>query len=83
MLVEPLPDVAAFLVTARTAKVFATACVSPDVAGQSLLLRGASPLATINVGQPASAPPSNYVVTVPTRTLDDILREARPPRRSI
>jgi methyltransferase FkbM-like protein len=76
VLVERLPDVAAFLVTARTAKVFATACVAPDVAGQPLALRVASPLASVNVGQPAAAKPSSYVVSVPTRTLDDILREA-------
>ncbi len=79
VLVEPLPDVAAFLVTARTAKVFAAACVAPDVAGQPLALRVASPLASINVGQPVGAPPPSYVVTVPTRTLDDILREAEAP----
>jgi FkbM family methyltransferase len=79
VLVEPSPDVAAFLVTARTAKVFATACVAPDVAGQPLSLRVASPLASVEVGQPAGTTPSSYVVTVQTRTLDDILREAEAP----
>jgi FkbM family methyltransferase len=79
VLVEPSPDIAAFLVTARTAKVFATACVAPDVAGQPLSLRVASPLASVNVGQPAGTTPSSYVVTVPTRRLDDILQEAEAP----
>ena len=79
VLVEPQPDLAAFLVTARNAKVFAVACVAPDVAGHPLPLRVASPLASIDVGQPAGAPPPSYVVTVPTRTLDDILREAEAP----
>ena len=59
VLVEPSPDIAAFLVTARTSKVFATACVAPDVAGQPMSLRVASPLATVNVGQPAGTTPSN------------------------
>ena len=36
VLVEPQPDLAAFLVTSRKARVFATACSSPDNAGQSL-----------------------------------------------
>jgi FkbM family methyltransferase len=78
VLVEPSPDIAAFLVTARAAQVFATACVAPDVAGRPLSLRVASPLASVNVGQPAGTTPSSYVVTVPTRTLDD-MQEAEAP----
>ena len=31
VLVEPQPDLAAFLVTSRKARVFATACSSPDI----------------------------------------------------
>lgn len=81
VLVEPSPDVAAFLVTARAAKVFAVACVATDVAGEPLPLCVASPLASVNVGQPAGATPSNYVIMVPTRTLDGLLQEAEgtPP----
>lgn len=79
VLAEPSPDIAAFLVTARKAKVFAAACVAPDVAGRPMTLRVASPLATVDVGQPAGAPPSSYVVTVQTRTLDDVLEEAGAP----
>ena len=77
VLVEPQPDVAAFLVTARSAKVFAAACVAADQAGEPLPLRVATPLASIDVGQ--RKPASNYVIMVPTRTLDDILREAEAP----
>jgi FkbM family methyltransferase len=77
VLVEPQPDVAAFLVTARSAKVFAAACVAADQAGEPLPLRVASPLASIDVGRPR--PASNYVIMVPARTLDDILREAEAP----
>jgi len=79
VLVEPQPDIAAFLITARSAKVFATACVAPGSAGEPLPLRVASPLASIDVGQSSSDTPSNYVIVVPTRTLDDILREAEAP----
>ena len=79
-LVEPQPDVAAFLVTARKAAVFACACVAPDAAGEPLALRVTSPLAGIDVGRPASTPPSNYTIVVPTRTLDDVLREADAPQ---
>ena len=68
VLVEPQPDLAAFLVTARSAQVFAVACVAPDRAGQSVSLRVAS--AT------GAAP---YLVLVPGRTLDDILDEAEAP----
>ena len=79
VLVEPQPDVAAFLVTARSAKVFAVACVASDSVGEPLPLRIASPLSSIGVG-PSSVPASsNYVIMVPTRTLDDILQEAEAP----
>jgi len=78
-LVEPQPDLAAFLVAARKAAVFACACVAPDAAGEPLALRVTSPLAGIDVGRPASIPPSNYTIMVPTRTLDDVLREADAP----
>ena len=64
VLVEPQPDLAAFLVTARSAKVFAVACVSPDQAGQ-----------TVPLHMPTSGA-APFVVLVPARTLDDILDEA-------
>jgi FkbM family methyltransferase len=79
VLVEPQPEVAAFLVTARSAKVFAVACVAPDRAGEPLALRIAGPLPSIEVGPSSAAGSSNYVIMVPTRTLDDVLREAEAP----
>lgn len=77
-LIEPQPDLAAFLVTSRRAKVFACACVAPDVAGQPMALRIESPLAAVDIDR-SSAAPSSYVIMVPTRTLDDVLREAEAP----
>jgi FkbM family methyltransferase len=79
VLVEPQPDIAAFLVTVRRAQVVAAACVASDKAGEPLALRIASPLSSIDVGRPSTAAPSNYVIMVPTRTLDDILQEAEAP----
>jgi hypothetical protein len=79
VLVEAQPDVASFLVTARSAKVFAVACVAPDVAGRPMQIRVASPLAAVDIGSSRVGAGSSYVITVPTRTLDDILREAEAP----
>jgi FkbM family methyltransferase len=79
VLVEPQPDIAAFLVTVRSAQVVAAACVASDKAGEPLALRIASPLSSIDVGRPPAAAASNYVIMVPTRTLDDILQEAEGP----
>lgn len=58
---------------------FAAACVASDKAGEPLALRIASPLSSIDVGRSSNAVPSNYVIMVPTRTLDDILQEAEAP----
>lgn len=79
VLVEPQPDLAAFLVTVRSAKVFATACVAADQAGEPMPLRAPSPLAAIEVGRRPGLPAPGYVVMAPTRTLDDLLAEAEAP----
>lgn len=79
VLVEVQPDIASFLVTARSAKVFAVACVAPDVAGRPMPVRVASPLASVDIGLSRVGTAPSYVITVPTRTLDDILREAEAP----
>jgi hypothetical protein len=63
-------------VTARSVRIVAAACVAPDVAGQPVRLRGANPLSSINVGRRSPSEQSDYVTMVPTRTLDDVLREA-------
>jgi FkbM family methyltransferase len=70
VLVEPRPDLAAFLVTARKAQVFAVACVAPAQADKSLPLQ---------VGGTTPAAPTAYSVIVPTRTLDSVLQEAAAP----
>jgi FkbM family methyltransferase len=79
VLVEPQPDLAAFLVTARRAKVFAVACTSPDQAGQMLPLHVAGPLSSLSRSGMAPGAIAQYVIMVPTRTLDDILQEAEAP----
>ena len=79
VLVEPQPDLAAWLVTARTAKVFAVACSSPDNAGETMALHVAGPLSALDRGKMAPGALPDYVIMVPTRTLDDILEEAEAP----
>jgi hypothetical protein len=79
VLVEAQPDVASFLITARSAKVFSVACVAPDVAGRPMQIRVASPLASVDLGASRLGAASSYVITVPTRTLDDLLHEAEAP----
>jgi hypothetical protein len=80
VLIEPQPDLAAFLVTSRRAKVFAAACVASDVAGTPQPMRVPSPLSSMDGGEPFNKPPaSDYVIMAATRTLDDVLREAEAP----
>ena len=77
-LVEAQPDLAAFLVASRSAKVFAVACSASDEAGGSLSLRVSHPQS----GGPdhaAGASTTHYTVLVPVRTLDSILEEAEAP----
>lgn len=80
VLVEPQPDLAAFLVTARrNSKVFAVACTSPDNAGQAMALHVAGPMSGLDRGKMAAGAEVAYTVMVPTRTLDSILAEAEAP----
>jgi FkbM family methyltransferase len=79
VLVEPQPDLAAFLVTARNAKVFAVACTSPGSAGASLPLHVDGTHSALDRGRMAPGARPATVVVVPTRTLDDILEEAEAP----
>ena len=79
MLVEPQPDLAAFLVTSRKASVFADACSSPDNAGQSLPLHVDGPRSALDRDRMAPGAKAAYVIVVPTRTLDSILEEADAP----
>jgi len=79
VLVEPQPDLAAFLVTSRKARVFATACSSPDNAGQSLPLHVDGARSALDRDRMAPGAQATYVIIVPTRTLDSILEEAAAP----
>ena len=80
VLIEPQPDLAAFLVTERRAKVFACACTAPGVAGGALPFHVAGPLSSLNADRMAPGAKADYVIMVPTRTLDDVLEEADAPR---
>ena len=79
VLVEPQPDLAAFLATSRKARVFATACSSPDNAGQSLPLHVDGARSALDRDRMAPGAQAAYVIVVPTRTLDSILEEAAAP----
>ena len=79
VLIEPQPDLAAFLVTARKSKVFATACSSPQNAGRSLPLHIDGARSALDRDRMAPGSRADYVIMVPTRTLDDILTEADAP----
>jgi len=79
VLVEPQPDLAAFLVTQRKAKVFAAACSSPENAGQSLSLHVDGARSALDPGKMAPGARASYVIAVPARTLDSILVEAEAP----
>lgn len=79
VLIEPQPDLAAFLVTARSAKVFAVACSSPDKAGGSLPLHVSRPLTSFDRAAVASDSETQYMLRVPVRTLDSLLEEAEAP----
>lgn len=79
VLIEPQPDLAAFLVTSRSAQVFAVACSSPDKAGGQLPLHVAGPLSSLEQEQMVPGAKSEYTIMVPVRTLDDILEEADAP----
>ena len=79
VLIEPQPDLAAFLVTSRSAKVFAVACSSPDKAGSPLPLYVAGPLSSLDRSTMTPGAKTEYMLMVPVRTLDDILGEAEAP----
>ena len=79
VLVEPQPDLAAFLVTARKAKVFAAACTSPEQAGKPLPLHVDGARSALNRERMTPGAKAAYTIMVPTRTLDSILEEAEAP----
>ena len=64
VLIEPQPDLAAFLVTQRQAKVFAVACTSPGTAGNALPFHVAGPLSSLNADRMAPGAKADYVIMV-------------------
>ena len=79
VLIEPQPDLAAFLTTSRKARVFAAACSSPANAGQSLPLHVDGARSGLDRDRMAPGAKAAYTIIVPTRTLDSILEEAAAP----
>lgn len=79
VLIEPQPDLAAALVAARKAKVFAVACSSPVNAGRSMPLHVDGPLSGLNRERMAPGSKPAHVIEVPVRTLDDLLEAAEAP----
>lgn len=79
VLVEPQPDLAAILRAARSAKVFAVACSSPQNAGRNLPLHVAGPMSSLDRERMAPGALPEKTIEVPVRTLDEILTEAGAP----
>ena len=76
VLVEPQPDLAALLAARRKAKVFAVACTEPAKAGGPLPLHVDGVRSALDPDRMAPGAQVSSVILVPTRTLNDILREA-------
>jgi FkbM family methyltransferase len=79
ILVEPLPDYAQRLRSARKARVFECACAAPAEAGKTLPFYVASGLSSLRAELPTIGVKPNAVIEVKVRTLDDILTEAGAP----
>src|SRR5258708_17645463 len=79
VLIEPQPNLASDLRYARSAKVFAVACSSPENAGRRMQLHVAGPLSALDRDRMAPGAQPERVIEVPVRTLDDILIESRAP----
>jgi len=79
ILIEPQPDLAARLRQTRKAKVFAVACSAPANAGKAMPLFVAGPHSSLNENLVDPTCQADSVITVPVRTLDQILIEALAP----
>jgi len=82
VVVEPLPNLAAMLRKDRTARVFEAACSSNANAGRSMTLHIAGRHgigASLNPDLAIADMRADETITVPIRTLDDILTEAGAP----
>jgi FkbM family methyltransferase len=83
VLFEPQPDLAVALRRTRKAQVFAVACSSPENSGRSMPLKLAGPagiFSSLNTRLPTATAQIAGTISVPVRSLDDILVEARAPR---
>jgi len=81
VLIEPQPELAGDLCSARSAKVFAVACSSPENAGRRMKLHVAGALSALDRDRMAPGAQPERVIEVPVRTLDDVLIEAGAPRQ--
>jgi FkbM family methyltransferase len=79
VLIEPQPNLADELKRQRSAQVFAVACSTRANAGKRLRLHVAGALSSLDRERMAPGAALERVIDVPTRTLDDILREANAP----
>jgi FkbM family methyltransferase len=79
VLVEPQPDLAALLVSTRSAQVFATACSSPVNVGKLLPFHVDGARSALDAERMAPGSKVAKVIYVPIRTLDSILDEAEAP----
>lgn len=79
VLVEPQPALAQKLKEQRQAQVFACACSSPANAGKMLRLHAAGIHSSLNPDFFVAGMRKEDVIEVPSRTLDDILEEAKAP----
>jgi FkbM family methyltransferase len=80
VLIEPQPALAARLRDTRKAEVFAVACSSPENAGRELSLYVAGPMLALDRDRMAPGATPQATMSVPVRTLDDVLTEAGAPR---
>ncbi len=80
ILVEPQSKLAERLREVRSAKVFAVACSSPKNAAQLLPFYVAGPLSSLDREAMAPGSRPEEVISVPVRTLDDILVEGGAPQ---
>ena len=81
VLVEPQPDLAAFLVTTRkSSTVFPVACTSPENAGRTMSLHVDGARSSLDRDRMAPGSKAACVIAVQTRTLDSVLDEAQAPQ---
>jgi FkbM family methyltransferase len=79
ILIEPQPDFAQRLREQRRARVFASACSSPENAGKMLPFQVSGIHSSLNLDFFVAGMRKRDVIEVPVRTLDDILAEANAP----